>query len=273
MLTDTPIEKYTIKGIPIFVQREDLCGPKEAPPFSKIRGIIPALLELKKQGYTTIGYTETSVSMAGWGLAWACSLLGLKCIIFDPQYKETPALLKYHRKQWNKFDAQLIPLPAGRAKVNFYKSAKILKEFPNSYLVPLGMPFPETLEETKIQAEKSIKKIKPQSIVVNVGSGTICAGVLSAAENAVVYGIMGRSGNAELKKKQIMAKAGVWDIGLLANRKLILHDPGWEYTEPSSAKCPFPCHPFYDLKAVEWMIDNINELKQPILFWNIGRIK
>ena len=95
---ETEVEKYQIGKYPVLVKREDLAVKKPAPPFSKVRGIIPALQKLKKQGYTTIGYTESSISMAGWGLVWACEQLGLKAVIFDPQYKKTPSLLKYHRK-------------------------------------------------------------------------------------------------------------------------------------------------------------------------------
>ena len=90
----TPIEVYN----DIYVKRDDLCFEYPAPPFSKCRGLLMHLAKLKKQGYKYIGYTETSISMAGWGVAWACQELGLTAIIFDPQYKDTPEVLKYHRK-------------------------------------------------------------------------------------------------------------------------------------------------------------------------------
>jgi hypothetical protein len=34
--------------------------------------------------------------------------------------------------------------------------------------------------------------------------------------------------------------------------------------------CPFPTHPNYDLKAWGYLVEHIDELKEPILFWNIG---
>lgn len=67
-MKNTPIELYNIGNTPIYVKREDMCAPEGAPPFSKIRGLMKVLKNLKAQGYTHIGYTETSVSMAGWGL-------------------------------------------------------------------------------------------------------------------------------------------------------------------------------------------------------------
>jgi len=273
MFIETPVEIYKIGDIDVLVKREDMAIKYPAPPFSKVRGLISNLNKLKIKGFKIIGYTETSVSMAGWGVAWACKELGLKAIIFDPQYKKTPSLLKYHRKQWKKFDAELIPIKAGRAKVNWYISKKILQKYLDSILLPLGLPFEETVLETKIQAEKCLDKYKPKSIVVNVGSGTICSGIIQAANYAKVYGIMGRTGDIIKKKKFIQQKSGFILNGLLKNRELILEDPGWKYAERSIIKCPFSCHPYYDLKAWEWLIKNIKKLERPILFWNIGKIK
>jgi hypothetical protein len=34
---------------------------------------------------------------------------------------------------------------------------------------------------------------------------------------------------------------------------------------------PFPCNPYYDLKAWEWLMKNKGQLEEPILFWNIGQ--
>ena len=64
-LSNTPIERHYIKGKPVYVKREDLCANKypDAPPFSKIRGLEQELAQLKRKGFQTIGYVETSVSM------------------------------------------------------------------------------------------------------------------------------------------------------------------------------------------------------------------
>ena len=62
----------------------------EAPTFSKIRGIVPAPTGLMhyRPDLEVIGYVETSISMALVG-EWRGRVrsLGLRCIIFDPQYK------------------------------------------------------------------------------------------------------------------------------------------------------------------------------------------
>lgn len=260
ILRDTPIEEY--QGI--HVKREDLCAPPGAPPFSKIRGLVKHLEKLKQQGYTGAAYVETSISMAGWGLAWACNQLGMKCLIFNPIYKNPLPLLQYHREQWLRWGAELRDIPAGRAKVNYYIARK---QIPQGFrLLPLGLPLSETLSETRAVAEGCVGDYP--SIVICVGSGTITAGVFQAtAPGQTLYGVMCRTGDAGLKRKHI---TGETLFSFITKGKLELIDLGWEYAKASKAQTPFPCHPYYDAKAWEWLIDNKEALEPPILFWNIG---
>lgn len=273
----TPIEQYN----GIFVKREDMCFADPAPPFSKCRGIIKHLETLKKSGIKTVGYTETSISMAGWGIAWATHILGMKAVLFNPQYKNTPETLVFHRKQWAKFpNVEVIPLKAGMAKVNFYISKKILQDnYQNSVLLPLGLPFKETIEATKHELIKTIHFIKDKrikTIICCVGSGTICSGILHGLHYSntpvKLIGVMTRSGNKEMKEQAIFKKAGIVGNGFFKGEvDFELIDPGWDYTQKATAKCPFPCHEYYDLKSWEYLVKHRKYLQEPILFWNIGR--
>ena len=271
LIENTPIELYNHALGQYWVKREDLACPAPGPPFSKVRGLMKVLEREKAAGTKVIGYAETSISMAGWGIAWGCHQLGLKTVIFDPQYKKTPSLLAQHRKEWAKWNAVIIPVKAGRAKVNYHIGRKILKaKYPDSKMFPLGIPFQETIAETALEAGRS-DTFMFKSVVVNVGSGTIAAGVLRAFKQKVVYGIMGRSGNVFTKRKYIIKKSGVLEGGFLGEKiKFILVDPGWEYTEKCTIPIPFPCHPYYDAKAYLWMINHLNHIPKPVLFWNIG---
>lgn len=273
----TPIEKYGN----IFVKREDTCFEPPAPPFSKCRGIIIHLEKLRDSGIRTVGYVETSISMAGWGIAWACSLLGMKAVIFDPQYKVTPETLTYHREQWVKFDCvEIVPIKAGMAKVNWYISKSILENnYPNSLLLPLGLPFPETVSATAAEVTNTLKFIEKESIktiVCCVGSGTIIAGIykgLQYYDNPItLVGVMTRTGSKPGKRDSIIHKSGIVSRGLFTNKvNLVLVDEGWGYTTPSTIDCPFPCHAFYDLKAYEFLKRNERSLQKNTLFWNIGK--
>lgn len=277
---ETPIEKHRVGRRVIHVKREDLCTPVPGPPFSKMRGLLPKLKKLKADGYEVVAYVETAVSMAGWGVAWLAPKVGLDVIIFDPQYaprKRLPPhlrLLEYHRYQWKIHGATLIPLQAHMAAVNYHRAKKWLGNncAKPTYLLPLGLP----LEES-VAATADVARALPQSyknVVINVGSGTICAGVLRGLKYSpvTIWGIMGRTGDAEAKALTIETKAGILEEGLLKTRaKLNIVDPGYEYArQESQVEAPFPCHPFYDLKAWRWLVDNLNNLKGPVLFWNIG---
>ena len=257
---DTPIEKY--QGV--FVKREDLCAPPDAPPFSKIRGLMKHLEQLKEEGVEGVAYVETSISMAGWGVAWACFQLGLKCLIFNPVYKVPIPLLLFHRSQWKQWKAEIRDVPAGRAKVNYYIARR---QLPAGYrLLPLGLPLDETIAETYAVAKKCLEPYR--SIVVCVGSGTIAAGLFQATQpGQTLYGVLSRSGNVAVKRKHITYGSLFSHI---TRGDLQLIDMGWEYSAHCGTLVPFPCHPYYDAKAWEWLRDNKERIQQPILFWNIG---
>lgn len=259
LLQETPIEEYD----GIYVKREDLCAPPGAPPFSKIRGLIAHLSYLKQQGYKGAAYVETSISMAGWGVAWACAHLELECLIFNPVYKKPFPLLEFHREQWKRWGAKLIDLPAGRAKVNYYIARKQLPS--GFFLLPLGLPLPHSISATESIAKTCVKRYN--SIVICVGSGTIAAGVLQATKpHQTLYGVMCRTGNVKAKRNHIEGSV----FFPKSCGELVLIDKGWKYTEICNTKVPFPCHPYYDAKAWDWLIDNRKNIKPPILFWNIG---
>lgn len=280
-LPTTPVEEHQLAGHTVYVKREDQCVPRPGPPFSKMRGLMKRLQTIRDDGLRVVGYTESAVSMAGWGIAWGCKQLGLKCVIFEPVYKEgnTPDLLLYHRSKWIENGAEIIPQKAGMVRVNQNIARNIMDDLYGraGVLLPLGIPFPETVEETAGEAENEAITGSPvgpyKSVVVNVGSGTIAAGVAKGFQGqAVIYGIMGRTGDVERKAGVISKKARITikKPGSFFGIDLRLVDPGWDYTARSYADCPFLCHPYYDLKAWQWLEEKIHYIKKPVLFWNIG---
>jgi len=277
-LVDTPVESYALKGKTIWVKREDCCVPDPGPPFSKVRGLLPHMKKLKKEGIKTVGYVESSISMAGWGIAWIAKILNMRCVLYDPQYKETPRLLKIHRSKWKLFDPEIRKINAGMIRINYnICSNRFKEEFPeNSVMLDLGIPLEETIEETAKVWRDTIDsmKDKPDVTVVNVGSGTILAGMLrgwKSYNDGMIIGVTGRQSDLIRKTKKIEKKSKKSFGGLFIN-PLELYNSGYNYTEYSKIDTPFPCHPYYDKKAWEWLTDNILETKHKILFWNIGRM-
>lgn len=266
---NTPIEKYNIKGYDVFVKREDLSAKPPLPPFSKVRGLSTHLIDLKTSGVSVVGYCETSISMAGIGIAVIGNILGMRVVIFNPIYKETPPTLAIHREQWKYWNAEIIDIKAGMAKVNYNISRNILKQMygDKAIMLPLGLPLTSTILAT--ESEANLLKGFP-TVVVNIGSGTICSGLYRGfSEKTVVYGIMGRTGNVFKKYCKIRGE----DEGIFSQRSfpdLRVIDPGYEYTQAVDVSAPFPCNKYYDAKAWLWLTENISRLIKPILFWNIG---
>ena len=274
---NTPIEQYNINGRTIHVKREDMCVEPPGPPFSKCRGLYEHMVVLKKSGFSVVGYAESAISMAGWGVAWCAKMLGMKAVIYDPQYrKETPKLLELHRKEWAKYNPVIVRVPAGRTKVNYHIASKHLHEnygF-HSIMIPIGLRVQETVDATGAEWVRTMKIFKPDITVVPVGSGTILAGIIKHAQefDGDLIGVMCYKSNQYRKAKSIFAKAGKKPGSLMPPAvEVSLVDVGWEYTEYATTECPFPCHPYYDLKAWDWLMRNMGTLKGKILFWNIGK--
>lgn len=276
ILEDTPIEMHEINGRTLYVKREDLCTPSPGPPFSKVRGLWPHMVSLQNKGIQVVGYVESSVSMAGWGIAWIAKELGMKCVIYNPVYKKSHPLLKLHRKKWKEFSADIRNIKAGMVRVNYNICRKKFKEeFPtDSRMLDLGIPLKETIEETAFIWKNTMKALpcRPTHTIINVGSGTILSGIIRGWRigDGDLIGVLGRMDNIERKWSRIIKKSGV-GIGGLLGPTVRLFCSGYEYAERSRIKCPFPCHPYYDLKAWEWLVYNIEKLDGVILFWNIGR--
>jgi tryptophan synthase beta subunit len=277
IIKGTPIEEYKIKKKTIWVKREDLCCTQGGPPFSKIRGLYEALKRLRASGIRVVGYVETPISMAGWAVAWAAELLEMKAVIFDPQYTgKPPETINIHRMKWKRFSPDILPVKAGMTSVNQHVCTKtLLMNYNNAVMLPIGISFDESVNETMYEYRRTVSELgfHPDHIVVCVGSGTICAGILKGLTPHCgwLLGVMAYKKNKKRKESLIWKKAGLFSKGLL--RKPVyftLFGTKWKYTEKSVTSCPFPCHPYYDLKTWQWLKENLGRLSGRILFWNIG---
>lgn len=277
LIGESIIEKYLLpRSINIIdVKREDLACPPPGPPFAKVRGLLPFLLDLKDKGVGAVGYMETSVSMAGWGISYFCKEIGLKAVIFSPQYSSPRENQIFQFEKWKEFEATIIPLERpNRMQINFYRARKILVErFPGAVMLPLGLPFSQTVEAVSRQVELLPHSYK--AIVVCIGSGTMAAGILKGLNKrkdfeTIVYGIFVSPKNERRMSDKIMKVSGIFVFGNSIEKRLKLIDTNIQYTEKVECDCPFPCNEYYDLKAWKWLVENYDGLPKPVLFWNIG---
>src|SRR5512137_1438946 len=94
VISGTPFDTHLVAGCEVHVKREDLCSPYPGPQFAKVRGLD---VYLKKQmecldpmNRPVIGVLDSFHSKAGWGTAWLCKQLGLRCEVFYPHYEHEP---------------------------------------------------------------------------------------------------------------------------------------------------------------------------------------
>lgn len=255
VINNTPWERYD----DIWVKREDLCCPG-GPDFSKIRGLVAHLQDYEG---TVIGILDTVHSKAGWGVAWICRELGLTCYNFYPTYKGETGL-RLNQQKSEELGARLIPLPAGRSAILFHQARRQLSEMTNGegVMLPNGLQLDESIEATYKEA---LGQCPPDSLggtwVVSASTGTIATGVaralkeLDPSTQLIVH--MGYSHSQQRLRERVGPEP-------------IIVDEGYAYKDATDYPCPFPCNPYYDLKAWKWLQENRQRLGSPLAFWNIG---
>ena len=264
ILEDTPIEKHSIKSKTFYVKREDLYSQYPAPSLSKLRGIKKLLEKLDPEKIKTIGVVDTRISKSGWGVTYLCLNTKFKVKCFYPQLKNDKGL-PYPQFMTESLGGKIVPIPAGRINI-VYSKAKKLMEKEKGYLLPMGLILKETMEEVSKVINLEYEKYK--TIVVSLGTGTICAGIIKGCiENNLYPDFYGVSCGMSLEriKKRMESLLG---NTLGENIKLI--PPAYEYYDTEDMNCGFPSSKYYDKKAFIWMLKNYAKLKKPILFWNIG---
>jgi len=256
---DVPVQEFTILNKQIFIVRDDLCSPFPGNNNSKSRGIYQFL---KKIDNDTIGVLDTCFSRGGWGVAWLGSILRKKVYVYVKQ----KCVNDFFRKMAKLHGGTIISLNnVGRINYNYNIAKKdIINK--NGVMLPLYLKLHETVDEIEKVSFNILSKYDIKTIVVSVGSGTIASGIVRSADisKVKIYGI----GHKDLSlknrynyiEKMSRKKKGITIIKM-----------NYTYGQPNyDIRPPFPCDLYYDRWAWAWLIENINKLNEPILFWNIG---
>ena len=141
-------------------------------------------------------------------------------------------------------------------------------------MMPNALKLSETVEETAIELEMNTPHnlLRDCTWIVSVSSGTIAAGILKgltrseARESVVLTVHEGYSRPAEALRKYMFSYMDTdvdYDVNVI--------DEGYDYKQAVICQCPFPCNPYYDRKAWNWLVQNIETITtKNILFWNVG---
>lgn len=298
----TPLEDH-LDRFGLLVKREDLSCPPPGPPFSKMRGVIAHMQARYNEGVRLFGVLDTSHSQAGNAVALGARELGVPCINFFPVYKrdiqttpfpEAPeaqkSLLQLSEDEWMELrdpqlrsralGAEMAPLPAGRSAILFHQ-AKKLTHARGGYIMPNALKLPEMVQETADEVVRTFehasreqyKQLRSLPWIIAISSGTIAAGVIRGMSQMLESGArppvichMGYTRSRDAVRKYIFEKAGV-----KGELDLKLIDEQYSYADKAKAgeTPPWPCNPYYDLKAFRWWLANRREGEQAVL-WNIG---
>ncbi len=275
IINNTPIQVYKIQDRDVWVKREDLCI--ENISFSKARGIYS---HLQKRKESVIGVLDTFHSKAGWAVSTIGRELKKEVVVFFPSYKGETSL-RFYQKKCLEVGAELVPLKAGRSAILYHGAKKYLSEhYEDSYMMPNALQIPESIEENCMEVYNYTPKkfIRDTIIIISISSGTIAAGVLRGFylrnSNNIIYLHMGYSRSKESVHKKIYhhLTPSVFLPGQDLKMKIEIIDEGYEYKDFVKVDCPFPCNPYYDLKAWKWLTEHIKDISKDkkILFWNIG---
>ena len=274
IVNNTPVETHLINGVPVLVKREDLCCPFPGPSFSKIRGVVA---HIKNRPEEFIGCLDTYHSKAGWAVAYVCANLGKKAVNYWPRFKKDGAvwLPRFQQQQSDRLGAELVDLKAGRSAILYHQARKhMAQHYPGSYLMPNALKLPESVTENAAEAVRTAPHLPPSgTLVISISSGTVAAGVLQGFAQAGLldnYNVilhMGYSRSQDATREYIEKAAG-----LTLGDRIKFIDEGYGYADAAPRDCPepWPINPYYDKKALWWLINNIRELSGPLVFWSIG---
>src|SRR3990167_4417816 len=267
----TPIEPYYLGcGRRVWVKREDLCV--DEAHFSKLRGVAAHLESIQS---SVIGVLDTAHSKAGWGVTYIARSLGKRVVAYYPCYKGE-INLRENQRNAERLGAELVPLPAGRSCILYHWSKADLQiRYPaDSYMMPNALKLEESVQETALEVSTVPGVFFQDSCVwvVSASSGTLAAGVIRglywASSKAKVIVHLGYSRPSSAVLRYLYGKSG----GFPGIPNVELVDEGYQYKDLVSAETPFPCNPYYDLKAWKWLNNNPAVLNgcSRVLFWNIG---
>ncbi len=264
LMPSTPIEEHRLGRRRVFVKRDDLCSRAPAPPLGKLRGLEPLISRLVAQGATTIGCWDTRVSKLGQGLAaLARDFDGLTSIVCYPQLKNGPIPAPVLSAR--QLGAEIVPMRGNHVSICFAQATRIVSRR-GGVMIPFGMDCPESVAAIADEARRVPPAIlRNGTVVVSCGSGVTLAGLLQGFDPAPRRVVGVSSGRSLGRLRQCLEKHL---NHVPANVTLIAASEPYESVP--TLDCPFPTHPNYDLKAWKYLVEHLESLTPPLLFWNIG---
>ncbi len=281
---DTPIEEYKVNDHRIYVKREDLCCDDPFPRLCGMRGVYRFLKKQKNKGIKLVGAYSSRVCETAKGVALISKELDLKCNYYFGRKKgqvKSQYMTASMASAQTVGQAILCPLQATRARIIFSRAKSNCKEN-HGVMVPHGDALYEITETISEVIEGVDYDLLKGTIIIPVALGSYIAGIICGLtqikvvpKKVVIIVSFGRIRDqlSTMKKfiKEYCRKNNV-DENILAeiiNSLFFYKDPR-EYYDGSKIVPPFPSLVYQENKAWEWLIENIDDLSAPILYFNLG---
>jgi len=265
----TPIEQYNVNGITVNVKREDLVNPFPSANNAKSRGVSKHMEMLQKTtNFKAIGILDSGLSRAGWIVSSLNNMQFnnyFKVYVFMPEKAQN----SFYRKMIVAHGGNLVLQKGAKQSIRYNRAKKHMASL-NGYLLPDKLHLPETISEVAEQVCSVEKSLLTGSVIISCGGGTITTGLIDGLVrmnvHPKIYAVMSTSEVSTASRFSYIRK----HVKSLFFVKLNMIPSPYKYSETPDCKPPFPCDLIYDRKAWQWLINNIDKIQQPILFWNIG---
>lgn len=266
----------------IHVKREDLsCS---GPSFSKVRGVWRQLEYLTRPNapipVNEVGVMDSRHSKAGWGVAYLAKYFPrpIKVNIFYPHFKGEPeGQLREYQQRAQELGAEVIPLWGGlMSAVLFNQARRILTDRnPTAYMFPNGLKLPFTVSATSRELQDTLPpgSTGPDCVwVVSASSATIAAGVCLGLQTAPTPTMPEIIIHLGYSRPAHSVEAYLRKFGVECMSHITIIDEGYGYADRVDGPVPFPCNPYYDRKAWQWVLSEQNGYLsgKNVYFWNIG---
>lgn len=175
--------------------------------------------------------------------------------------------------------AELVPLPAGRSAV-LYHTAKRDCAARGGYMMPNALKLPETVQETAAEVVRTFEHatraefevLRSSPWLISCSSATIASGVAKGLaevlpKSPLLLFHMGYSRSWEAIDRYVEDKSGI-----VGGPTSVIIDEGYAYKDVArpGPTPPWPCNPYYDLKAVRWWLAEGRAKYGRAVLWNIG---
>jgi hypothetical protein len=249
---------------------------------------------LKEEGVEHIGVVDARVSRGGWGISQLCKEIGLECSVFYPvlanewmpetqECCEWPKKyfdkLPYNQQQCGKAGAYLRPLRAAKVSIMYFRARSYCKGH-GIHLVPMGLMFPEAMLSVAGEATAMPKELMTGTFICCLGTGMMFSGILLGLQVHQPQRII--AVNVGMTQMELDGESKTNVQQRVSNRVLRIlpstyKPPAFEvgltdrvFYASDDFPAPFKCDTWYDRKAWRWLNEHLDELPDPVVFWNIG---